>query len=190
MSRKKYLDLRKAGKNNRSASQLVGVSEATGSRIWKLHNSEKGSLATKPPGRQYGVGRRLTSVQSLRIKKLLLDHTPNDLNLGLHLWTRKAVGLAIMKLFNKEIPLRTITDYLNRWDYSPPLNLLKVCIKQSSVLTNNGSKLITLKLSQKLQRKGTKYIGAISLISTHLISVLFRSIVIMEKTGSCSTKEN
>ena len=33
---KKYVELRKRGKNNRSSTQYIGVSEATGGRVWKL----------------------------------------------------------------------------------------------------------------------------------------------------------
>jgi len=42
------------------------------------------------------------------------------LKLQFALWTKDAVRLAIKQEFGIELPLRTISDYLKRWGFTPP----------------------------------------------------------------------
>jgi len=50
---------------------------------------------------------------------LLVDKTPDQLKLSFALWTRDAVRLAIKHLYGQDLPLRTITDYMKRWGFTP-----------------------------------------------------------------------
>ena len=47
------------------------------------------------------------------------NKTPDQLKLHFALWSRDAVRLAIKQQFGMELPLRTITDYLKRWGFTP-----------------------------------------------------------------------
>jgi len=44
---------------------------------------------------------------------------PNQLKLPFALWTRKAIKEVIEREYEVKIALRTISDYLKRWGYSP-----------------------------------------------------------------------
>lgn len=118
--RKQYIRLRRKGMSNQLAAETVGISETRASTIWQLY--QKGgieALKSKVRGRKHGEQRNLTVEQESTIRKLLIDKTPDQLKLQFALWTRDAVRLAIRKEFGVELPLRTITDYLKRWGFTP-----------------------------------------------------------------------
>ncbi len=118
--RKQVIRLRKKGKSNQEIAEIVGVYHTHVSTIWQSY--QKGGLdALKPKvrGRKHGEQRNLTADQEATAKKLLVDKTPDQLKLQFALWTRDAVRLAIKQEFGIELPLRTITDYLKRWGFTP-----------------------------------------------------------------------
>ena len=118
--RKQVVRLRKKGLDNKSISEIVGLNQNHVSTICKRY--ERGGLdAIKPGqrGRRFGDKRELTSDQEAEIQKLLVDKTPDQLKLTFALWTRDAVRLAIKHLYGQDLPLRTITDYLKRWGFTP-----------------------------------------------------------------------
>lgn len=118
--RKQVVRLRKKGLDNQAISEIVGLSKSHVSTIWKKY--ERGGLdAIKPGlrGRRHGAQRELTADQEAQIQKLLVDKTPDQLKLSFALWTRDAVRLVIKQLYGRDLPLRTITDYLKRWGFTP-----------------------------------------------------------------------
>ena len=118
--RKQVVRLREKGLDNKAISEIVGLSSCHISTIWKKY--ERGGLAAIKPGqrgRRQGAQRELTAEQEVGIQKLLVDKTPDQLKLSFALWTRDAVRLAIKQLYGKDLPLRTISDYLKRWGFTP-----------------------------------------------------------------------
>lgn len=118
--RKQVVRLRKKGLSNQEISQIVGLCQSHVSTIWKKY--ERGGLdAIKPGlrGRRHGAQRELTAEQEAGIQTLLVDKTPDQLKLSFALWTRDAVRLAIKQIYGIDLPLRTITDYLKRWGFTP-----------------------------------------------------------------------
>ena len=118
--RKQVVRLRKKGLDNKSISEIVGLSQTYVSTIWKKY--ERGGLEAIKPGqrgRRHGDKRELTSDQEIEIQKLLVDKTPDQFKLSFALWTRDAVRLLIKHLYGQDLPLRTITDYLKRWGFTP-----------------------------------------------------------------------
>lgn len=118
--RKQVVRLRKKGQSNQEISEIVGLYHTHVSTIWQMY--QKGGLdALKPKvrGRKHGEQRNLTVEQEATVKKLLVDKTPDQLKLQFVLWTRDAVRLAIKQEFGIELPLRTISDYLKRWGFTP-----------------------------------------------------------------------
>lgn len=118
--RKQVVRLRKKGKSNQEISETVGICCTHVSTIWQLYQ-KGGAEALKPKvrGRKHGEQRHLTAEQEAVVKKLLVDKTPDQLKLQFALWTRDAVRLAIKQEFGIDLPLRTITDYLKRWGFTP-----------------------------------------------------------------------
>jgi len=118
--RKQVVRLREQGLDNQAISEIVGLSKSHVSTIGKKY--ERGGLdAIKPGlrGRRHGEQRELTAEQEVGIQKLLVDKTPDQLKLSFALWTRDAVRLAIKQIYGRELPLRTISDYLKRWGFTP-----------------------------------------------------------------------
>ena len=118
--RKQVVRLKEKGENNANISEIVGLSQSHISTIWQKF--QRGGMdAIKPGvrGRRFGDKRELTAEQEAGIQKLLVDKTPDQLKLAFALWTRDAVRLAIKQLYGKDLPPRTITDYLKRWGFTP-----------------------------------------------------------------------
>lgn len=118
--RKQVVRLREKGLDNKAISDIVGLSQTHISTIWKKY--ERGGLdAIKQGkrGRRHGDKRELTAEQEVAVQKLLVDKTPDQLKLSFALWTRDAVRLAIKQMYGVDMPLRTITDYLKRWGFTP-----------------------------------------------------------------------
>lgn len=118
--RKQVVRLREKGLDNKAISEIVGLCQSHVSTICKKF--ERGGLdAIKPGlrGRRHGAQRELTAEQEVGIQKLLVDKTPDQLKLAFALWTRDAVRLAIKQIYGQDLPLRTITDYLKRWGFTP-----------------------------------------------------------------------
>lgn len=110
----------KGGMDNKAISEIVGLSPTYISTIWKKY--QRGGLEAIKPGirgRRHGEQRELTADQEKAIQKLLVDKTPDQLKLSFALWTRDAVRLAIKQNYGQDLPLRTITDYLKRWGFTP-----------------------------------------------------------------------
>lgn len=118
--RKQLIRLRKKGLSNQLAASTVGISETRASAIWQMYQSGGiEAIKLKTRGRSKGGSRKLTADQEGAIQKLLVDKTPDQLKLQFALWTRDAVRLAIKQEYGIELPLRTITDYLKRWGFTP-----------------------------------------------------------------------
>jgi transposase len=119
--RKQVVRLKGKGElDNRAISDLVGLCSTHISTIWKKY--QRGGLEAIKPGirgRRHGEQRELTAEQEAGIQKLLVDKTPDQFKLSFALWTREAVRLAIKQTYGRDLPLRTITDYLKRWGFTP-----------------------------------------------------------------------
>jgi len=118
--RKQLIRLRKKGFTNKVATELIGISASHGSTIWQKYQ-RGGIKAIKPGvrGRQVGTKRTLSQEQEETLQKLMIDKNPLQLKLPFALWTRDAVRLVIKQRFGLSIPLRTISDYLHRWGFTP-----------------------------------------------------------------------
>lgn len=96
--------------------ELGGVHADTVGRWLKL---EKQNLKVNRGGRKKGEARRLSADQEKMIRSMIVDKTPDQLKLDYVLWTRKAVGELILLKPGIDLPIRTVGDYLKRWDMTP-----------------------------------------------------------------------
>ncbi len=118
--RKQVVRLRTKGLRNRAVAEIVGITESHASTIWQKY--QKGGLQAIKPGvrgRQHGAHRTLTAEQEEALQKLLVDKTPDQLKLPFALWTRDAVRSVAKRRFNIDLPLRTVSEYLKRWGFTP-----------------------------------------------------------------------
>jgi transposase len=70
-------------------------------------------------GRTEGDKRILDKYIELDIKSLIENKTPDKLNLGSALWTRRIVQKLIKEKTSNDLHLNTVGDYLNRWGFTP-----------------------------------------------------------------------
>ncbi len=70
-------------------------------------------------GRRLGVGRKLTPAQEERIRKDIVDHTPDQLELRFALWSVPAVHALIKASFGIDLPVRSVRNYRKRWGFTP-----------------------------------------------------------------------
>ncbi len=118
--RKQAIRLRKRGETYKEIGAILGVHKHTAGKWWKKYQAEgaKG-LKIQTRGRRVGAQRRLEIAQELRIQQLIIDHTPDQLQLTFALWTRQAVQEIIQCEYEVRMPIRTVGAYLQRWGFTP-----------------------------------------------------------------------
>lgn len=118
--RDQVIRLRKQGRGHKEISAITGISRSTCSAWWSLYQKEgKSALKIKKRGRPTGSCRRLDPEQEKEVQKAIRDKCPDQLKLPFALWTRIAVRQLIKELWGLDIPIRTIGDYLKRWNFTP-----------------------------------------------------------------------
>ena len=76
------------------------------------------ALASRKRGRKHGTQRRLDAQQEAKLRRMIIDSTPEQLKLPFMLWERRAVQELVVKKFDIDLPLRTVGEYLLRWGLS------------------------------------------------------------------------
>ena len=77
------------------------------------------ALADKPTGRPVGVLRALSEDQEREIRRLVIDHTPDQLKMDFALWARQAVLLLIQQRCGVRLTPQGVGLYLRRWGFPP-----------------------------------------------------------------------
>jgi transposase len=111
---------RQFGYTLQEISGILGIALETVCR-WCSAYEEGGqdALPGDRTGRPVGSGRTLSDEQAEKIQQLIDHHCPDELGIPSALWTRKAVRELIEKEFGIRMPLRTVGEYLRRWNYTP-----------------------------------------------------------------------
>jgi len=118
--RYQVIRLRKQGRTHKEISAITGVCRSTCSTWWNLYkNQGKKALKIQKRGRPSGSCRKLVHEQEKEIQKAICDKCPDQLKLPFALWTRIAVQELVKQRWGLKIPIRTIGDYLKRWNFSP-----------------------------------------------------------------------
>jgi transposase len=116
----KAVKMRLKGVKPKIVSETFDITVQALSKMMKRYE-EGGFKALKNNKRGKGkdVGRRLTDDQEYEIYRSLIDHCPDQLKFPFALWTREAIRQLILHKYDIDIPLRTLSDYLKRWDMTP-----------------------------------------------------------------------
>ena len=118
--RKQAIRLIKAGKTQQEIADNFGVHLNTVGGWWRIYQKEgRNALHVNKRGLKSGQGRVLTAEQEKEIQKMIIDKTPDQLKLPFVLWDRKAVKELIQSQYGVNVAIRTIGDYLLRWNFSP-----------------------------------------------------------------------
>lgn len=101
-------------------AETFGITTQALSKMMKRYN-EGGfkALKSKARGKRKDTGRRLTEEQEYKVYRTIVDKCPDQLKFPFVLWTREAIRHLILNEYKIDIPLRTLSDYLKRWDMTP-----------------------------------------------------------------------
>lgn len=88
---------------------------------WIARHQEGGMKALKvhKRGPKPGTTLQIQPAEQKKIRKGLIDKTPDQLKLPFALWTREAVGLLIEEITGSKLDLRQVGRYLKRWGFTP-----------------------------------------------------------------------
>jgi len=101
-------------------ARVVGVHVSTVIGWSKRYSMEGTSgLKSKTRGRRYLSGRTLTLAQEWQLRSVIVGENPKQLSLPFALWNRRAVMQLVKVLFDIDMPIRTVGEYLLRWGYTP-----------------------------------------------------------------------
>lgn len=107
------------GRSMTEVAETFGVSYSA-VRLWHQQHQAGGrpALLSARRGRKTGEGRWLSAPQEARLRRQIIDTTPDQLKLPFMLWERRAVQELIERRFHLLLPLRTVGEYLTRWGFS------------------------------------------------------------------------
>ena len=108
------------GYSYRAAAKVLKVTRQHVSKWFRLY--EQGgwdALLSGKRGRPKGAGTRLKPHQCATIVRIITEKTPNQLKMPFVLWTRVAIRDLIKEKYDILLPLRTLSDYLCRWGFTP-----------------------------------------------------------------------
>lgn len=118
--------LKESGKTYKAIAEIVHVQPTTICAWYKAYQQGgKKAIKIKKRGRPSGSCRTLTAAQENEIQKAIVDKCPDQLKFPFALWTRIAVQQLIKELFSIKMPIRTVGEYLKRWNYTPQKPLKK-----------------------------------------------------------------
>ena len=117
--KKAALRLRRQGRSVKEIVEVTGLADQTVRDAFFAYD-RGGIEAIKPKrrGRKPGEKRRLSPEQEEEVINLLVDHTPEQLQLECCLWTRAGVRALILREYGIDMPIRTVGDYLKRWGFT------------------------------------------------------------------------
>jgi transposase len=116
--RRTVLRLHERGHNQTGIAEELGLRRPTVTG-WIAQAKAGGGVKEAPRGRPLGDGRKLTPAQEERIRKDIVDRTPDQMKLRFALWSAQAVRAVIKAYFGIDLPVRSVRNYLRRWGFTP-----------------------------------------------------------------------
>lgn len=113
--KKQTVHLHMAGKKHDEIVEALNISYDAVSRIVRAFRKNGSLPKEKTKGRKKGEKRILSAGQEKEIQRIIIDKYPDQMKLGFALWTRAAVKQLIHELYGIDMPLRSVSNYLDRW---------------------------------------------------------------------------
>ena len=118
--RRRAVSLRRKGCTHSEIAELLDVSESAVRKWWTLYrHGGMRALHLGQRGRPTGACRSLAPEQERRVKRMIIDKTPEQLKMPFALWTRQAVQELIDRTYGVKMPIRSVGNYLRRWGFTP-----------------------------------------------------------------------
>jgi transposase len=116
--RRTVIRMHQRGRTQVAIAAELGLRRATVGGWLKKAASGEG-VKEKRRGRSVGTGRQLTEAQEEKIRRDIVDKTPDQKKLPFALWNARAVQALIQQYFAHQMPIRTVRLYLKRWGFTP-----------------------------------------------------------------------
>ena len=113
--KKQAVKLYNKGKKLGEIVDALNISYDAASRIVSAFKRHGAILQEKVRGRKKGEKRTLSAQQEKEIQRIIIDKRPDQVKLGFALWTRAAIQQLIRDRYRIEMPMRSISNYLDRW---------------------------------------------------------------------------
>ncbi len=118
--REMAIRLRESGQTYKLIAQTIQVQASTVCAWYKAYErGGKKALKIKKRGRPPGSCMKLTEDQGKEVQKTIQDKCPDQMKFSFALWTRIAVQQLIKQLYDISMPIRTVGEYLKRWNFTP-----------------------------------------------------------------------
>lgn len=118
--RQQAIRLREQGKRFIDIAAYLGVHRNTVAQWWQQYQQRgESALKQRTRGAKYGKWRTLSQSEEETVQQLMLSYFPDELEIDSALWTRPAVQALIEQQFGIKMPIRTVGEYLKRWDFTP-----------------------------------------------------------------------
>jgi transposase len=118
--RTQAIKLYNSGYKQKQLSEIFGVNKNTVSN-WVRNYKEHGTkgLIEHKRGIRSSMKKLLSDTQEREIQDIVVDKTPDQMQLPFALWNRKAVTELIENKYGITLALNTTGDYLRSWGFSP-----------------------------------------------------------------------
>ncbi|WP_198304780.1 hypothetical protein [Arcobacter vandammei] len=111
--RKIAMRLRERGISSKEVAEIVGMSAQTISTYYTQYKKDGAKIfKVKNVGRPKNVGKTLSDEEEVKIIRMLIDTTPQQLKFKFALWTREAVQSLIKHELSIDMPISTVGYYL------------------------------------------------------------------------------
>lgn len=122
------------------AARLFGVSRQTVG-LWVREYRDRGDSAFVPGrrGRRPGEQLALTPAQQLWVARSIVRHAPDAIGLRYRLWNRQAVTELINREFTVLLGATTVGNYLVRWGFPGPQDLLRTLRGRNALAVSGGA---------------------------------------------------
>ena len=118
--RMQVIKLRNQGWTYEDIARQLGLSRTGVFDICQRYQAQgEPALQDKRCGRPVGTLRALSADQERETRQLLIDKTPDGLQLDFALWSRPAVQQLIKQRYALKLTLQSVGTYLRRWGFTP-----------------------------------------------------------------------
>jgi len=133
--RERAVAMHEAGNAQLAIAAALGVHKNTVYRWlkgWRVAGAT--ALRAKKRGRRLQAKRLLNADQAAEAQRLMTGHCPDQLELPFALWGREAVRELVRARFGMTLALRTVSDYLRRWGFTPQRPVKRALERQDAAV--------------------------------------------------------
>ncbi len=150
------IKLRKDGMTFKRISRILNVSLVSAWKWCKNYKLKReNGIKNKKRGVRIGTNSKLNKIQVEELKKTMVTKTPSSFDIPYYLWSRRAIQDLILIIWGISMPLRTITDYMKRLNFTPQ-KPIKHAYQQRPDLINQWIKITFLEIKKRAKKENAE----------------------------------